>query len=172
MVRNRTTHGSLAASTAVVCVLSLAPPATGASAGFCGSLLDQSRCRPPVGAGERIVPGVACPPAGAAAGRRTVALSGGPVPGPCLTAKAGGIVVALAGAPGVPGETALRPRLAQNDAEQPEPDPAEDEPATEAPAEAGTPPDDAAGAFEGSPRPAGPDLTLTEERALISSGWE
>lgn len=170
---NRTRHGSLAASTAIVCVLSLAPPAMGAGGGFCRSLLEQSRCCPRAGAGEAIVPGVACPPAAAATGGRMVALSGDLVPRIRLAGEEGAIIVAPADAPDLYNETASRPRLAQNDTDQPDSGSAEDEPATEAPAESGTPSDgDAAEAFEGSPRPAGPDLTLTEERALISSGWE
>lgn len=175
MGRNRTMHGTLAAATAVVCVLGLAPPATGYGGGFCGLLLEQSRCCAPVGVADSIAPGVACPPAGTRTGGRVVALSGGPVPSPrpSLSGGEGALIGAPAEAPAPPGESAARARLAQKDADRQDTDRTEDASETAAPAESGTPSGgDASETFKGSPRPAGPDLTVTEERALISSGWK
>ena len=65
--------------------------------------------------------------------------------------------------------------VAQTADAPPEPTPEEEqeEPASETPRDAETPPaPPPEPSFEGSARPAGPDLTVTEERALISSGWE
>lgn len=173
MLRSRTVQGSLAASTAVACVLSLASPATGAAGGFGGLLHDQVRCCSPVAAGEGIASGVERPAVRPDAGGRA---SAAPVPG-------------ARGAPGwtdgwTDGSTERGLALAQtsgaqgpDDVPDEVPDRAgtrshEDGPEADRPRALPLPgPDATDRTFEGSAKPAGPDLTLPEEEQLITGGW-
>lgn len=165
MLCSRTVQGSLAASVAVACVLSLASPATGAVGGFGGLLHDQVRCCSPVAAGEGIANGAERPAARHNAGGRA---SAAPAPG----------------ARRAPGWTEPAFALAQSSEEAP------DEAPDETPYRAGTPsgedgpeagrpralpvpgPDMTDRTFEGSAKRAGPDLTLPEEEQLITGGWD
>lgn len=145
MYRQTIAPGSLAAVLAAFCVLSPAPATTAADASS-GLLLDQPRCCLPAPAGKRIAPGVEGPAAGIGADGR-----------------AAGAGTRLAQGAKAPSEAPSEP------AEEPPT-------ATEMPREAekipGTPAADAGDSFEGSPKPAGPDLSISEERELISRGWE
>lgn len=151
MCRRNVAPGSLAAVLAAFCVLSPAAAAT-VPAGFSGLLLDQPRCCLPAAAGERITPGITPGAEGPAAG----------MVGPGGRAAGTGT------------------RLAQASETQPQAPPAEpaQKPpdATELPREPGKMPETPDGgvddSFEGSPKPAGPDLSVSEERELISRGWE
>lgn len=166
MRRNRTMPGALAALTAAVCVLGPAAFAM-ASVGGAGDLLPgPGRCASPTGEGERIVPGLTRPGAGPAP-------DGGAVSTLCVTARPRAVAPGDGPVGGI--------RSAQNDADLQETAPREEQSPTDVPQDAETltePPTEtppAASAerpFEGNPRPASPDLTVTEERALISSGWE
>lgn len=166
MRRNRTMPGALAALTAVVCVLGPAAFAM-ASGGGAGDLLPgPGRCASPTGEGERIVPGLTRPAAGPAP-------NGGAVSTLCVTVRPAGIGPGAGRVGGI--------RSAQNDADLQETAPREDQIPTDAPQDTETltetptetpPAASADRPFEGNPRPASPDLTVTEERALISGGWE
>lgn len=146
MLRSRAVQGSFAASAAVACALGLASTATGAVGGFGGLLLhDQARCCSPVAAGDGIATGVGRP------GARPFAVGS-------LAQASGSLESGSGEATGAP-----------------EP---EDEPETEDDGGKGAAralpfrgPDALDQTFEGSAKPAGPDLTLPEEQQLITGGW-
>lgn len=166
MPRNRAVQASLAAVLAAGLVLGPAPGAatkratsgatsgaapvlaTASPDGFSGLLLDRPRCCLPDATRERMARGVDGPAAGDGPGGR--ASSQGPVLAQSSEAPA--------------------PRPEQRTPPDQRP------PATELPRDAErmpeTPATEAGEAFKGSPKPAGPDLTVNEERELISRGWE
>lgn len=156
MDRSCVIRGSLAAFVAAICVLGPASPAMaeGGRGEFVGPPLDERRCCGPSATGTDIVDGLASPAvARAPAGERD--------PGATLLAQS------EASSPGKPSESPNEPDEAS--------------PATESPgsdAKIGdekipvTVPEDTADTFKGSVKPAGPDLSPSEERELISRGWE
>lgn len=181
MIRNRAVQASLVASAAAVCVLSLAPfamaVAQDSGGGFSGLLLDRPRCCALADAGERIARGAEGPAAESVTGGRAArrgeawlpkARGGRPDP------RKPDIVPGRSAAP--PGG-AIGPALVE-DAEAPRSETPRKKPAdtTEPPRDQRPPPPpvpgNGSGAFAGSPKPAGPDLTVNEERELISRGWD
>lgn len=157
MDRRCVSQGSLAAVLAALCVLGPGSPAIASGDGSSPVLLDRGRC---------------CAPARLA----TVTPQGQQVPAarswpdgraqPGGAGRAQGAPLAQAGEPS--GEPA---------GEAPPAPPAQDEPpTTELPQDDGkipvTVPADTPESFKGSPKPAGPDLTPSEERELISRGWQ
>jgi hypothetical protein len=179
MYAGRVSQGSLAASAAVLCVLSLVPPAMAAADAFSGLLLDRPRCCPPALAPADIAHGVAGPAAGMTAGGRVTgagAASPRQLPAPGVGA-ARGFAVPRPDRPGPEaGDTLLAqqtpapPDKTSDDVQEKRP------PATQMPPAGDSITADSlsagADAFRGSTKPAGPDLTIGEERDVISRGWQ
>jgi hypothetical protein len=170
--------GSLAASTATICVLSLSSPAVSAEGGFFDLPLTQAQCCYTanfrdiiaIGAGHPfLMLGTEADPAAGAdnpslEGGRIYAASGQGIGEPVIvrgnvnrgSGSAVDMTVAAGTAPADPGAAAKDAPIEDNSSEKPE--------AAEA--------DASGGEFSGSPQPAGPDLTATQEKDLISSGWK
>lgn len=149
MNRSCASLGSRAAVLAVACVLGPAPPATAfetAGGGVFGLLRERSECCGPAGPRSVVAAGLAGPAAGVSPG------GGSRAAGPHLA------------------QATSKPERPPQDGKPPAP------PASDAPAEHVTVPltlpEDAADSFEGSVKPAGPDLTTSEEQDLIKRGWD
>ncbi len=169
MDRSCAVKGSLAAFVAAICVLGLASPATaeGGRGGVVGPLLDAPRC---------------CGPSATAAdgadGADGAAVGGAPDGGaPDGEQRPGGALLAQSEAtsPATSPEGALEQAQSPEEAQKTSP------PATESPGRDArlrnekspvTVPEDSADTFKGSVKPAGPDLSPSEEREVISRGWE
>ena len=153
MGRNRTVPGALAALTAAICALAPAALATVAARGAGDLLPGPGRCASAIERVEGFAQASTCPAA------RNLQDGGALVPLPG-TSQATGLRLAqsgLAQSDGEPPKEASRPEETPSD--QPQDAEAPGATKTDRP-------------FEGNSRPASPDLTVTEERALISSGWE
>lgn len=143
-------QGVLTASTAVACMLALGGPVVASGGGFGDLLPGPGRCASALERGERFLPG----PIHSVDGRKVIGARATAV---CAVRSD---AIRMAQADAVPKTTEPDESGRQGGSRQAPVD---------APEEAG---DDAERAFEGNSRPASPDLTLTEERALISRGWE
>lgn len=147
MYRRCVSQGSLAAVLAALCVLSLGPSTMSAAVASGGGIAslphDLPRCCAPGEPGADAARGVKSPGASAAIALAQAGTTSEQAPTPQP-------------APDPPPTT----ELPQNDTKIPVTVPAD---ATES---------DAKGSFEGSPKPAEPDLTPNEEREMISRGWQ
>ena len=208
MYRSRVLLGSLAASTAMICVLSLSSPAVSAEGGFFDRPLTQAQCcftgnsRDLIadGAGhpflisdggramDRISPRIKAPGlklaelkaddrpiTAATVSWQTVgtltyartnssehkALLHSTISGNDTAGRAPNLI--LDNTAVAAGTEPVDPKAPENDASA-----KADTPEKPNDTEAGA----TAGEFSGSPQPAGPDLTASEEKDLISSGWK
>lgn len=184
MIRNRAVQHSLTAPAVAVCVLSLASFASAGAmdsgamdsgGGFSGLLLDQPRCCFPAEVGKSTVHGVEGPAAVWATGGRAAKPGSARPPEARGSREQTGRAAANPGG-ATPAAGMTGPSLAQ-DSEAPPPEPPRKKPANNEQPRSGkqapkTAPGDGSGAFGGNPKPAGPDLTVNEERELISRGWD
>jgi hypothetical protein len=168
MYGSRVLLGSVAASAAMFCLLSLSSAAVISSDGFIDRSHAQAQCCSTVDPGAPIAGGLpgllviaradhyrgrASGASGEARGQKYLTLGDTRLVGAALStdnAPAGG---------GAPASDGSSDPDATNDAT---PDVGSDAVST----------DSAAGEFTGSPDPSGPDLNSTEEKDLISSGWK
>lgn len=167
MLRSRAIPGSLAAVTAAVCVLGLASPATGAVAVLGGLLQDRVRCCSPAAAGEGIASVANSPAERHGLGEWASAALVPASHSPRGFARAA-VTLAQSAASDQP-----------NGAGNPDETQSETIPSDKDEAESGKPREQSEPwlqeidpNFAGSAKPAGPDLTLSEEKRLISNGWK